>query len=286
MNFEFCKYQGLGNDFVIINCVSNNFALLPLQENPSFITSICDRRYGVGADGVIFLTGTKVNNKMEYTIRIFNSDASEAEMCGNGIRCISSFIATQMFEDNLYEAAINTKAGIISTKYNNDSSITVDMGQPILDPKYIPTNLELGHRGLPEGRITIDQHVLDISSVGMGNPHLIVHLPSLNDFPFERWGSILEKHDLFPKQTNVHFVQVKNRNHLLVKVWERGCGPTLACGTGACAVLVSSYLLGLAHSEAKVELPGGLLDIKWSSPSESIYMKGPAKLVYKGQYNL
>jgi diaminopimelate epimerase len=176
-------------------------------------------------------------------------------------------------------------AGVIVPELCEDGQIRVDMGQPFLDPGAIPTTLTTGPSGLPQGEIDLQGSSLQLAAVGMGNPHVVVPVQDLQTIPFDAWGSALEVHPLFPAKTNVHFLEVIDQHTLEIRVWERGAGPTLACGTGACATLVAAALLGLSNSKATVKLPGGPLEISWPDPQGSVFMTGPAVAVFDGVLN-
>ncbi len=277
--YEFSKYEGLGNDFLVFDCrlgVDDK-----VIARPKFAKSICNRRFGVGADGLVLLINPKHGG--DLGMRIINSDGTEAEMCGNGIRCLVKYLLDKKEISKGNEISVETLAGKKTAIIEEDSQITVDMGPPDLIPSNIPTQLEIGACGLPQGEINLYGHKLDVSAVGMGNPHAIIPVEDLTEIPFEKLGSTIEKYSLFPSKTNVHFLQLINRRKIKILVWERGSGATLACGTGACASLVAAYLLGLSEKSATINLPGGDLKVTWPGPNESVYMKGPANSIFKGQ---
>jgi diaminopimelate epimerase len=218
-------------------------------------------------------------------MRIFNADGSEAEMCGNGIRCLARFLADSDGDQPGRTWRTETMAGVIVPELCEDGQIRVDMGQPFLEPDQVPTTLAKGRSGLPQGEIDLQGSTLQLAAVGMGNPHVVVPVQDLKAIPFDAWGSALEIDPLFPAKTNVHFLEVIDQRTLEIRVWERGAGPTLACGTGACATLVAATLLGLSESEATVKLPGGPLEISWPDPEGSVFMTGPAVAVFDGVLN-
>lgn len=218
-------------------------------------------------------------------MRIFNADGSEAEMCGNGIRCLARFLADSDGDQPGRTWRMETMAGVIVPELQEDGQIRVDMGLPFLDPNQIPTTLSTGSSGLPQGEINLDGIKHQLAAVGMGNPHVVVPVEDIEAIPFDHWGSQLEVHSFFPAKTNVHFLQVIDRQTLRIRIWERGAGPTLACGTGACATLVAATLLGLSDCEAKVWLPGGALEISWPDSKGSVFMTGPAVSVFDGVLN-
>ncbi len=277
---KFSKYQGLGNDFIIINSMSNDQEIRNGSSFNNFVEEKCNRNFGIGADGLII--NLPRINATTYRMRIFNSDGSEAEMCGNGIRCLLKYLYDENIIKQLTNIDVETKAGMIKACLDENSEISVDMGKPYLEPNSIPTKFSKSSNGLPEGEIHIEGQNLKAYAVGMGNPHLIIPINDFTTFPFERWGTLLENNKYFPAKTNVHFLNIIDRKTLEIKVWERGAGPTLACGTGACATAVASFLLGFSESQVIVNLPGGSLDINWPSINSSVFMKGPAFKVFEG----
>ncbi len=279
-NINFEKYQGNGNDFIVIDSRGNDL-YKKYKTNKFFdIKKICNRQFGIGADGVIFI---EEPNKGNYAkMIIFNSDGSEAQMCGNGIRCLVEYLhLNDSIKNKNIEYKIETKAGLKIAKYINDE-ITVKMGIPILDSQNIPTTIEKKINSVPSHDFIEKNFNNKGYAVGMGNPHLIFFVQDLESISLSRLGPIFEKNVLFPEKTNVHFCQIINRNNIKVKVWERGAGPTLACGTGACAIHVAAYKLGLCNSETIVALPGGNLKIDWSKEDCEVMMTGNAKKVFSG----
>jgi len=276
----FSKYQGLGNDFLLID--ARTLGELGSEEhNPEAILQICDRRFGVGADGLILALPPRQGG--ELRMRIFNADGSEPEMCGNGIRCLARFLADRDGDAPGRRWLIETLAGTIVPELQADGSVRVDMGPPFLSPETVPTTLAVGPAGLPQGVLMVAGQTLAVAAAGMGNPHVVIPVADLDAVDLETLGPLLEHHDAFPARTNVHFVQVLSPNHLRMMVWERGAGPTLACGTGACATLVACHLLGLAERRARLDLPGGALEIEWDGASGPVWMTGPAEAVFHGQ---
>ena len=278
---NFCKYNGLGNHFIIIDLRENSTYKTYSYFDSNWIRNICNQNFGVGADGLIYIL--PVISTEYCSMRIFNCDGSEAEMCGNGIRCLANYLRKT---DNLnpnQTIVIKTLAGNISSTLFHDDLVQVNMGNPILSPPEIPTLLDASVKSLPYGKLYIDNLSYEIYSVGMGNPHLITYVKDLESIEFELLGSRLENNYLFPSGTNVHFVRVITNSLVEVKVWERGVGPTLACGTGACAVVVASCLLGYCSNNTDVQLPGGILNISWEGIENPVFMKGTAKEVYAGR---
>ncbi len=276
---QFSKYQGLGNDFLILEGRQGQLPDAISDPDPAWVRHICDRRFGVGADGLILALPPQAEG--ELRMRIINADGSEAEMCGNGIRCLARYLADTDGDAPGRSWDIETLAGMIRPELMADRQLRVDMGPPFLTPEGIPTTL-MPEDGLPQGVLMLEDDQLKVAAVGMGNPHVVVPVEDLASIPFEAWGAALEVHPTFPAKTNVHFLQVYSRERLEIRVWERGAGPTLACGTGACATLVAAVLLGLADDCAEVLLPGGPLMIEWRDRSGSVLMTGPAEAVFDG----
>lgn len=274
MAIEFVKYHGLGNDFVLIdNRHSSEPCLTPEQA-----VQWCDRHFGIGADGVIFaLPG---QDGTDYTMRIFNSDGSEPEMCGNGIRCMAKFVAEL---EGRSEATyrIHTLAGVITPKLNPDGQVTVDMGLPRLLAAEIPTTLAAAEEKVVNLPLEVAGQTWQVTCVSMGNPHCITFVDDVAAIPLEAIGPQFEHHAVFPQRTNTEFIQVVNSSYLKMRVWERGAGITLACGTGACASLVAGVLNGKCDRKATIELPGGPLEIEWAD-DQRLYMTGPATRVFVG----
>ena len=281
---QFSKYQGLGNDFLLIDGRQSSQEDSEAGLAPELVRQLCDRRFGVGGDGVILALppGSGPGASGELRMRIFNADGSEPEMCGNGIRCLARFLADRDGDGPGRRWQVDTLAGRIVPELLADGSIRVDMGPPFLEPATVPTTLPLGPAGLPQGDLQVDGEVFAAAAAGMGNPHVVVPVEDLADFDLERFGPLLEVHPSVPAKTNVHFVQVLAPDHLVMRVWERGAGPTLACGTGACATLVACHCLGLVERRARVDLPGGPLQIHWDAETGHVIMDGPAEHVFDG----
>ena len=272
----FVKYQGLGNDFILIDNRAQTEPLLTPEQTIKW----CDRRFGIGADGVIFALPGQEGT--DYTMRIFNSDGSEPEMCGNGIRCMARFLKDLGAPASGNGYQIHTLAGRIVPTFTSDGLISVDMGAPILGAADIPTTLAEGDALAIDRSLAIGDRTWQVTCVSMGNPHCITFVDDVAAIPLEQIGPKFEHNSVFPERTNTEFVQVLGRDRLRMRVWERGAGVTLACGTGACATLVAAVLLDKADNEAIVELPGGNLKIRWDRDSDRIHMTGPANKVFTG----
>lgn len=280
---QFSKYQGLGNDFLLLDSrhgLSVSDGGGPSELDPESIRRLCDRRFGVGADGVILALPPREGG--ELRMRIFNADGTEPEMCGNGIRCLARFLADTDGDTAGRSWQIETLAGRIVPELQADGRIRVDMGAPFLEPAQVPTTLSIGPQGLPQGELEVEGFRLRVAAAGMGNPHVVIPVEDVAAVDLEGLGAALEVHPAFPARTNVHFVQALHPEHLVMRVWERGAGPTLACGTGACATLVACHLLGLSERRARLDLPGGSLEIDWEAASGHLFMTGPAEAVFQG----
>jgi diaminopimelate epimerase len=274
---KFSKYQGLGNDFILIDNRDSDAPLI----SPQRAIEVCDRHFGVGGDGVIFaLPG---NGKADYTMRIFNSDGSEPEMCGNGIRCLAKFIATLEGKNGAASYTIDTLAGIIRPEILADGRVRVDMGLPRYLAGEIPTTLAAATEKAIDLPMTVGDRQWHVTCVSMGNPHCITFVDNASSIPLAEIGPSFEHHSTFPQRTNTEFVEVVNRGYVKMRVWERGAGITLACGTGACATVVAGVLTGKTDRLCVVELPGGPLEIEWSAENDRVYMSGPAELVFQGE---
>jgi diaminopimelate epimerase len=274
---DFSKYQGLGNDFLLFDLRARS-AAGDLAADPELVRRLCDRRFGVGGDGVILALPAEAGG--ELRMRIFNADGSEAEMCGNGIRCLARFLADLDGEGPGRCWDVETAAGRIRPELGEDGQVRVDMGPPFLEPDSVPTTLAPGLAGLPLGELEAGGQLWSVAAAGMGNPHAVVPVADAAAVNLEEIGAALEVHPAFPARANVHLVQVLHPGHLLMRVWERGAGVTLACGTGACATLVACHLLGLSDRQARLDLPGGALWIDWEEASGHVFMTGPAEPVF------
>ncbi|NJK64687.1 MAG: diaminopimelate epimerase [Synechococcaceae cyanobacterium SM2_3_1] len=279
MSLTFWKYHGLGNDFILID---NRDQQAPILDAAT-ATQLCDRRFGVGADGVIFLLPSQEEGT-DYQMRIFNSDGSEPEMCGNGIRCLAQFLQDLGVSPPQDTYRIQTLAGLMIPRIQEPGLITVDMGPPRLRATEIPAQLGNPNDTLLEYPLQVAEQIWPITCVSMGNPHCVTFVEDVNPLDLEKIGPLFEHHPAFPQRTNTEFVQILSPTHLRMRVWERGAGATLACGTGACAVLVAAVLTQRAEPEAVVELPGGPLTIHWDRSSQHVMMTGPAQRVFQGIY--
>lgn len=271
--------HGLGNDYIYVNCFEETV------ENPSEVAKkVSDRHFGIGSDGLVLIMPSE---RADFKMRMFNSDGSEAEMCGNAIRCVGKYVFDRgMTNKNVIR--VETLAGIkvleLTVQDGKAKLVKVDMGEPILKPENIPVNSDKEiFRTEP---VEIDGKEFKVTCVSMGNPHAVSYVKNVDIFPLEKIGPKMEHHPLFPKRINAEFVEVIDRTTLKMRVWERGAGETLACGTGACAVLVASVLNGVSERKATVKLLGGDLIIEWNENNNHVYMTGPAVKVFEGEVDL
>ena len=274
---KFTKMQGLGNDYVYMDCTESGEP----EDIASLAKFVSNRHFGVGSDGLILICKSKT---ADFKMRMFNSDGSEAGMCGNGIRCVGKFVYDKGLTKNK-NIKIETLAGIktleLHLKEEKVDTITVDMGEPILEPTKIPVkSLENPVKNL---EIPVLEKKFKFTCVSMGNPHAITIVENVENFEVEKYGKILEIDIHFPEKANIEFIEIIDKETVKMRVWERGTGETLACGTGACAVAVSTVLNGYTKSEITVKLLGGDLKIKWNKENNHIYMTGPAKTVFEGE---
>ncbi len=282
---EFTKYHGLGNDFILIDNRSSSEPCLTPEQS----VQMCSRHFGIGADGVIFALPGQNGN--DYTMRIFNSDGSEPEMCGNGIRCLAQFLAeleatalgAGIEEISPRSYRIHTLAGTITPRLKGNGLVTVDMGQPQLSAASIPTTLVSGDQKIVNQSLEVAGQSWSVTCVSMGNPHCVTFVDDVAAVPLETIGPVFEHHSVFPQRTNTEFIQAVTPTYLKMRVWERGAGATLACGTGACAAVVAGVLTGKSDRHATIELPGGCLEIEWSQLDGRVYMTGPATKVFTGK---
>lgn len=274
---EFTKMHGLGNDFIVIDNLDGGLKAAYLAY---LAPHLCRRHFGVGADGLVVLSASV---QASFRMQIFNPDGSEAEMCGNAIRCLAKYVWDR---ELLKEETFNfeTAAGIKEVKLlisgGEVKAVRVEMGAPILESEKIP--ISGPPRRAVEEKILVQNKELYFTAVSMGNPHCVIFVPSLKRVPWQRWGELLEHDPLFPNRTNVEFVELVNPNRIEVKVWERGAGATLACGTGACAAAVAGILTGRLERAVSVHLPGGSLQVNWEEDGK-VYMEGPAEEVFSGK---
>lgn len=273
---KFTKMQGLGNDYVYIDAINQK-----IENESSLAKFVSNRHFGIGSDGLILICKSEV---ADFKMRMFNSDGSEAEMCGNGIRCVGKFVYDKGLT-NKTTVKIETLAGIktliLNIKDGKVETARVDMGEPILEAEKIPViSTEKPVKNL---ELEAENKKFKFTCVSMGNPHAITIVENTKEFDVEKYGKVLEIDKAFPKKANIEFAQIIDRQNINMRVWERGAGETLACGTGACATAVACNLNGLTDRKVNIELLGGTLNIEWNENDNHVYMTGPAVTVFDGE---
>ncbi|MFQ7292620.1 MAG: diaminopimelate epimerase [Monoglobales bacterium] len=274
--FKFTKMQGAGNDYIYVNCFEEKI------ENINTVAKmVSDRHFGIGSDGLVLICPSDV---ADFRMDMYNSDGTQAEMCGNATRCIGKYVHDKGLTDKT-TVTLETLAGIKILNLNLDENgevdtVCVNMGSPELVPANIPIDSKL-NRFVQES-VIVDGEEYKVTGVSMGNPHAVTYVDSVDDIDIEKIGPKFETHTLFPRKINTEFAQIVDRNTIKMRVWERGTGETLACGTGACATLVAANLSDLVDDEADLVLLGGTLHIKWDKEDNNVYMTGPARFVFDG----
>jgi len=287
MKLKFTKMHGAGNDFVVIDAINQQLDLGPEQWR-----RLADRRFGVGADQILIVERPSTPDS-DFRYRIYNNDGGEVEQCGNGSRAFVRFVSDKGLTDKR-SIRVETMSGIIAPRLEDDGSITVDMGAPVLEPAQVPFDAA-GLDGVAEGRDTLwpitvsfkgqEQAVL-VSTVSMGNPHAVQVVDDVETAPVLETGPQIEHHPRFPRRVNAGFMQVLDRSHVKLRVYERGAGETLACGTGACAAVVAGIRRGLLDAPVQVQARGGKLTINWAGEGQPVYMSGPAETVFEGEIEI
>ena len=274
---KFTKMQGCGNDYVYMNCTENE-----IINAAELAVKISDRHFGVGSDGLILI---KSSDKADFFMDMYNNDGSRGKMCGNGIRCVAKYVYDYGLTDK-EQLRIETLSGIrtleLMIEEGKVSSVTVDMGSPVLTPERIPVVSDKDR--IVNEPVVIGEKEYAITCISMGNPHVVIFVKDTDAFPVETIGPLFENNLLFPERVNTEFVQVVDRNHIKMRVWERGSGETLACGTGACASAVACILNGLTEDEVRVSLLGGDLNIRYDRDNNKVYMTGPSVTVFEGEW--
>lgn len=296
MKINFTKMHGLGNDFILLDCREYEFG----GRGPELGTlsrQLCNRRFGIGADQMLLLFPSRT---ADFKMLIFNADGSEVEMCGNGIRCFAKYVWDRGLTDKKI-IDVETLAGIIRPEKVGEL-VSVDMGEPIFEPEKIPVNfsfesgvqsseaenssLKIQHsKAIIDYPLQIDETVFNLTCVSMGNPHAVIFVENVSTFPVTYYGPMIENHFMFPKRTNVEFIEVLNQSEIKMRVWERGAGETMACGTGASAAAVACHIKNLTGSRVTVHLRGGDLFIEWGTDNH-VYMTGPAVEIFNGEVNI
>jgi diaminopimelate epimerase len=293
MKLQFTKMQGLGNDFVVIDDREAK-----LRRLSNLAKKLCDRRLGVGADQLLLLSHSK---KADFKMRIFNADGSEVEMCGNGLRCLGKYVWDNILRcgessyagkycQTIDEVAIETLAGnMVIQKTGN--LFRVNMGKPVFESDKIPVASKMIQKKfrneiLCKYPFKVKNRIFRLTCISMGNPHAVTIVKNVDKTPVEQYGPLIENNNFFPNRTNVEFIQVINRSNIKMRVWERGAGETMACGTGASAATVASALMGATDRKVTVHLPGGKLLIQWSAKDNNVYMTGSAVTVFEGSIEI
>lgn len=276
---KFTKMHGCGNDYVYVNCFEEKV------ENPSKVAQIVsDRHFGIGSDGLILICPSDV---ADFRMRMYNADGSESEMCGNGIRCVGKYVFDYGLTDKK-KVTVETGAGIKELEFTIEngkvSLVKVDMGEPILKASDVPVVSD--KEQVINEEIVVNGTSWKMTCVSMGNPHAVVYIPDTKSLEIEKIGPHFENHEVFPNRTNTEFVQLLSRDEINMRVWERGSGETMACGTGACGATVAAILCGYTDDEITLHLPGGDLLIQWNRENNRVYMTGPATIVFDGEITL
>ncbi len=276
MTLKFTKMHGAGNDFVVIDGIRQSLALTPEK-----LRFIADRHFGIGCDQILLVEKSQ-RHDADFRYRIFNADGGEVEQCGNGARCFVRFLHDKKLTSKK-EIVVETKSGLISPRLEEDGRVTVNMGAPIFEAVRIPFSSDSDET---VQTLDVDGHTLQITAISMGNPHAVQVVDDVDSTPVTALGPLIENHARFPKRVNAGFMQVLDRTHIKLRVYERGAGETLSCGTGACAAVVSGIRRGLLDDTVHVATRGGALTICWSGDTNPVLMTGPAITVFEGEINL
>ena len=281
MKIKFTKMQGCGNDYVYINGISED---VPVQGRDEIVRKLSDRHFGIGSDGVIFINSSDI---ADFEMEMWNADGTRSEMCGNGIRCVAKYVYDYGLTDKeeldicsmgaIKHILLNVQAGKVAT-------VQVDMGEPIIKGKLIPTASTLDK--VVDYPIDVMGEEYRITCVSMGNPHAIIYINDTEKLDIDRIGTRIENHAFFPNRTNTEFVQNIDRKHIRMRIWERGTGETLACGTGCCALTVAGVLNGLTDREVDIDVLGGRIHVRWDETDNHVYMTGPAVTVFDGEIEI
>ncbi|MBE4586233.1 diaminopimelate epimerase [Vibrio navarrensis] len=273
MHFHFSKMHGLGNDFMVVDCITQN-----VYFSQELIRRLADRHTGVGFDQLLVVEAP-YDPETDFHYRIFNADGSEVEQCGNGARCFARFVRMKGLT-NKYSISVSTKKGKMILDVEDDDQITVNMGVPEFEPSKIPFRAKQKEKTYI---MRVGEKTLFCGAVSMGNPHVVTVVDDVDTAEVETLGPLLESHERFPERVNAGFMQVLNRNQIRLRVYERGAGETQACGSGACGAVAVGIVQGLLDESVTVKLPGGELHIQWQGPGKPLYMTGPATHVFDGQ---
>ena len=272
MLLKFTKMHGAGNDFVVIDLISQRYRLRPRD-----VRKLADRRFGVGCDQVLVVEAPQ-NPGVDFRYRIYNADGGEVEQCGNGARCFARFVREKKLT-NKRVLTVETAGGVIELRVRNRQDVEVDMGAPVFEPQHIPFNAERRGDSYP---LLVDSRELTVGAVSMGNPHAVLRVDDVDQADVAHLGPLIESHPDFPQRVNAGFMQVVAEDHIKLRVFERGVGETLACGTGACAAVVYGLSRGWLRDSVTVDLPGGKLSISWAGEGQPVIMTGPTAVVFEG----
>ncbi|MEE1342938.1 MAG: diaminopimelate epimerase [Lachnospiraceae bacterium] len=274
---KFTKMHGCGNDYVYINGFTEH-----IEDKVSFVKAVSDRHFGVGGDGAIFINPSEI---ADFEMEMYNADGTRAEMCGNGIRCVAKYVYDKGLTDKTsitIESFGKVKVIELTVENNEVTQVKVNMGKPILKANEIPVVSQ--KEPVVKEKIVVKDKEYEMTCVSMGNPHAVVFIDDVTNLEIEAVGPYFENHEAFPNRTNTEFVKVKDRNTVQMRVWERGTGETLACGTGCCATLVACVLNGLTDRKATIEVLGGKIQVEWDEESDCVFMTGPATIVFEGEF--
>ncbi len=288
MKFKFTKMQGCGNDYIYVNGFTEK---IPQEEKTELVRHISDRHFGIGGDGVIFINPSA---EADFEMEMYNADGSRAEMCGNGIRCVAKYVYDKGLTDKTDISVISygqIKYLQLFLKEGRVDTVRVNMGAPELRPERIPVTVAEAGMPLEKERIVnapiiVQGKEYKMTCVSMGNPHAVIFLEDVTNLEIEQIGPYFENHERFPKRINTEFVKVLDKKTVQMRVWERGTGETLACGTGCCATVVACILNGLTDEKVTVKLLGGEIEIEWDREANLVYMTGPAVTVFEGEYDV
>ena len=275
---QFTKMHGLGNDYIYINLFKE------VVNDPAGLSrKMSDRHFGVGSDGIVLIGPAREESKADFRMQMFNADGSEAEMCGNAIRCVGKYVYDhEMIDKRTF--SVETLGGVktldLTVERDKVSTVRVDMGEPVLDPSLIPMSVE--GDSFIDREIRVNGRTYKGTAVSMGNPHIVIPVSGIDDLDLSLVGPQFEHHPLFPRRTNTEFIENPDKGNIRMRVWERGAGETLACGTGASASLVASVLTGKANRKAIVHLLGGQLTVEWDEETNHVFIDGPATTVFSG----
>ena len=279
---KFTKMHGCGNDYIYINGMEEK---IDRAKKPKLVQQMSDRHFGVGGDGVIFINAS---DEADFEMEMWNADGTRGEMCGNGIRCVAQYVYDQGLTDKKEVSLISggqVKYLELQVEDGKVVTVKVNMGKPVLAPAEIPVVMPGSMESAVDVPIIVDGKTHYMTCVSMGNPHAVIFVNDVSELDLEKIGPVFEKHELFPRRVNTEFVKVVDKNHVEMRVWERGSGETLACGTGSCAAVAACVLNGLTDNSVTVKLLGGELFIEWDREADLIYMTGPATTVYEGMYD-